>query len=156
MCVTKWLWRDENGFIVSSELVLLASVILIPMLVGMQSVRNSVVQELGDVGEALGNVVQTYSYQGVAGHYSVAFGSQFYDLADQCERQWGNNNNCLNVGTGLGLEDGASVSLGPVNRSSRPLIWNSGIQRAPAISQAPTVSGGSDLSLPIPDSSQTN
>ena len=50
MLITNRLWRDENGFIVSSELVLLASVIVLPLLVGMQTVRDAVVQELADVG----------------------------------------------------------------------------------------------------------
>ena len=62
MTTINGLWRDENGFIVSSELVLLASVILIPLLVGMQTVRDSVVQELGDVGQAIGSLAQSYWY----------------------------------------------------------------------------------------------
>ena len=115
MLIINGLWRDENGFIVSSELVLLASVILIPLLVGMQTVRNSVVQELADVGQAIGVVSQTYWYSGVAGRFSYASGSRFYDQPDQGESNWRNgcnNRNCVTVCIACGQESGNAGAAG--------------------------------------------
>ena len=146
MNIANRLWRDENGFIVSSELVLLASVILIPMLVGMQTVRDSVVQELGDVGQAIGSVAQTYWYGGVAGHCSYVTGSQFFDQPDQCENNWCNNRNCLSVCIACGPESGGVGASGfgsggsgfgggapGPGTGSKPLIWDSGIRPGPGI-----------------------
>lgn len=141
MRIANKLWKDEKGFIVSSELVLLASVILIPLLVGMQTVRDSVVQELGDVGQAIGSVAQTYWYGGVVGHCSYVVGSRFYDQPDQCESNWGNNRNCTSVCIDSGPESGGTGTQGfgggisglGGGSGSKPLIWDSGIRPGPGI-----------------------
>ena len=59
------LWNEEAGFIVSAELVLVATILVIGMIVGLVSVRNQVVQELVDVGQAIGNLSQSYGYGGI-------------------------------------------------------------------------------------------
>lgn len=59
------LWNDEAGFVISAELVLVATLLVIGMIVGLTSLRNQVVQELVDVGQAIGFVSQGYSYMGV-------------------------------------------------------------------------------------------
>ena len=79
------LWNDEAGFIVSSELVLVATVLVLGMIVGISSVRNAVVQELADVASAIGKVNQSYSFSAVTGHNSSTAGSQYVDVNDQCE-----------------------------------------------------------------------
>ena len=48
------LWNDEAGFIVSAELVLIATILVLGMIVGLVSVRDQVVQELGDIALAFG------------------------------------------------------------------------------------------------------
>ncbi len=50
------LRTDETGFVVSTELILIATVLVIGMLVGLVSVRDQVVQELGDVAAAISDV----------------------------------------------------------------------------------------------------
>ncbi len=59
------LWNDEAGFIVSAELVLAATILVIGMIVGLTVLRNQVVQELADLGAALGMISQGYEYTGV-------------------------------------------------------------------------------------------
>lgn len=159
MSTTNRLWRDENGFIVSSELVLIASAILIPLLVGMQTVRDSVVQELADVGQAIGVVSQTYWYAGVAGKCSYASGSRFYDQADQCESNWCNNRNCVSVcidrgqeescGTGGSGFGGGIPGLGA--GGSKPLIWDSGIRPGPPIMYETSPAAESAPISPVPE-----
>ena len=52
----KNLWNDEAGFIVSAELVLVATILVIGMITGLTSVRDAVITELADVGGAIGAV----------------------------------------------------------------------------------------------------
>lgn len=43
------LWNDDRGFVVSSELVLIATVVVIGLLTGLAAVRDAVISELSDV-----------------------------------------------------------------------------------------------------------
>ena len=81
------LWKDDAGFVVSTELVLVATILVIGMVVGLATVRNAVVQELGDVAQAIGNINQSYSYEGVSGRdgSSATAGSDFLDNVDFCD-----------------------------------------------------------------------
>ncbi len=79
------LWADEAGFVVSAELVLVATTLVVGVLVGLVTVRDQVVQELGDLALAIGNVNQSYTYDGVVGHTSATAGSSFQDEQDLCE-----------------------------------------------------------------------
>ena len=86
MTVLHRLWADEAGFVVSAELVLVATILVIGMIVGLTTVRDQVVQELGDIALAIGAVNQSYTYNGVRGHSSETAGSQFYDQPDFCDQ----------------------------------------------------------------------
>jgi Flp pilus assembly pilin Flp len=83
MQMLRRLWKDQDGFVVSTELVLVATILVIGMVVGLATVRNAVVQELGDVAMAIGNINQSYSYDGVTGRNAAQLftaGSMFEDL----------------------------------------------------------------------------
>ncbi len=95
------LLSDENGFIVSSELILIATILVIALVVGLQTVRDAVLQELGDVGAAIGAISQDYSYSGATGHASTINGSQYTDETDFCEVSTANSKNCIGVGIAL-------------------------------------------------------
>ncbi len=79
------LWNDNAGFVVSTELIMIATVLVIGMLVGLVSVRDKVVQELADVAAAVSDISQSYSYNGVTGHTSHTAGSDFVDRTDFCD-----------------------------------------------------------------------
>ena len=79
------LWNEETGAIVSAEIMLIASILVIGMIVGLKSLRDSVVTELADVAQALSNVDQSYSYSGTAGHHAFTAGGFFSDLPDFCD-----------------------------------------------------------------------
>ena len=85
MSMLHQLWADEAGFVVSTELGLVATTLAIGMIVGLATVRDQVVQELGDFALAIGNVNQSYMYEGVSGHTSATAGSDFLDQTDFCE-----------------------------------------------------------------------
>ena len=87
------LLLDESGFIVSAELVLVFTLIFSGTVVGMALVRDAIVQELGDVAEAIGALAQSYISRsveaqletgGVSSHASLA-GSAFNDEEDDCD-----------------------------------------------------------------------
>ncbi len=88
MKVLHQIWKDEAGFVVSTELVLIATILVIGMVVGLATVRNAVVQELGDVAMAIGNINQSYTYTGVQGrnNSSATAGSAFQDELDFCDQ----------------------------------------------------------------------
>lgn len=79
------LWNDDAGFIVSAELVLIATIAVLSLVVGLSEVAYGINQELEDVGSAIASLNQTYQYNGVAGHKGSASGSSFYDQADHCD-----------------------------------------------------------------------
>ena len=79
------LWKDEAGFIVSAELVLIATVAVLAMVVGLSEVANAVNQELEDVASAFGSVNQSFRYQGLTGHGGSSGGACFEDRIDFCD-----------------------------------------------------------------------
>lgn len=81
----KEFWMDEAGVIISSELVLILTILVIGMVAGLSALQTSVVQELGDVAAAFGALSQSYSYGGVTSCCATTDGSFFDDLGDQCD-----------------------------------------------------------------------
>jgi Flp pilus assembly pilin Flp len=85
MNLFKQLWNDEIGVVISAELILVATILVIGMIVGLTTVRDQVIQELGDVAAAIASMNQSYSYSGATGHHSSTAGSEFSDLSDDCD-----------------------------------------------------------------------
>lgn len=76
------LWNDEAGFIVSAELVLVATIGVLALTVGLSEVAFNINHELEDVGSSFGSVNQTYEYNGTAGTKGQSSGSVFWDRKD--------------------------------------------------------------------------
>jgi len=117
----KQLWDDESGFVVSTDLILISSILVIGLLVGLVSVRDQIVQELGDMAVAVGNLNQSYSFAAHAVTYVddngtpgnpgddvtytfTAAGSSFTDTTDIGEV--GSQEN--NTGVGISVTEGAT------------------------------------------------
>lgn len=79
------LWNDQSGAIVSAEIMLIASILVIGVIVGLKSLRDSIVTELADVAQAIANVNQSFSFSGVSGHHAFTAGGAFSDQADFCD-----------------------------------------------------------------------
>lgn len=56
----KKIWNDEGGFVNSMELILVATLAVLGLIVGLVALRDSVTQELGDTGAAVGQLNQSY------------------------------------------------------------------------------------------------
>lgn len=108
MSTLKALWSDESGAIVSTEIVLVITILGIGMVVGLAAVRNSVVTELADVAQAVANVDQSYSYSGVTGHAASSAGSAYTDAPDFCDQQGQGEgtSKCVAVGTAAATSEG--------------------------------------------------
>ena len=78
------LWKDEAGFVVSTELVLVATMLVMAMVVGLESIRDAVTTEMADTASAIAQIDESYSYSAVTGHASSVAGSGFVDLVDFC------------------------------------------------------------------------
>jgi hypothetical protein len=79
------LWNDENGFLVSAEVVLVGTILIIGMIVGHSELSFNVNQELEDVGAAIAGINQTYYYTLAAGRKGESVGSTFLDFEDECD-----------------------------------------------------------------------
>ena len=85
MMVLKRLWNDEAGFVVSTELVLLATVAVVGLITGITAVRDGVVAELSDVAGAVQELNQGYQFNGIQGHNAASAGTQYIDQLDDCD-----------------------------------------------------------------------
>ena len=89
--VLNQLMQDEAGFIVSAELVLVATILVIGLIVGLSEIQYAVVQELNDVADAIGSANQSYRYTGFSAakadgsNKSFTRGSAFVDVVDECD-----------------------------------------------------------------------
>lgn len=87
----KSLWNDECGVILSAELVLIATVLVLGMIVGLVELQCSIVAELSDLSSAFGNLDQSYQVSGFASYKSSGRtkartnGASYSDRADICD-----------------------------------------------------------------------
>ena len=85
------LWTDDTGFVVSAELVLIATVVVIGVLVGLVTIRDQVLQELADTGASIARFNQSYSFSGITGHAASVAGTRFIDRIDFCQGVFGDD-----------------------------------------------------------------
>ena len=78
------LWRDERGFLASSETVLLGTIVIIGTIAGLVTVRDTVATELGDIAHSLLVMDHSYSYAAAVTDCGTAAGSVFEDQSDFC------------------------------------------------------------------------
>ncbi len=85
----KTLWNDENGFIVSAELVLIATILIVGLVVGLAEVSHAVNNELEDVASAFGSMNQSFYVKGLHSDCKGSTpGSGFHDEEDLCDSQY--------------------------------------------------------------------
>ena len=79
------LKNDENGFVVSAELVLVGTILVLGMIVGLTELSYNVNQELEDLGSGIGAINQTYYFTLACGRKGEAVGSTYLDFQDECD-----------------------------------------------------------------------
>ncbi|MDA0285045.1 MAG: branched-chain amino acid aminotransferase [Planctomycetota bacterium] len=73
------LLNDEAGFLISAELILISTVLVLGMVVGLSEVSRAVNQELNDLASAFGSVNQSYRYAGMFDDDDGSYGSDYSD-----------------------------------------------------------------------------
>ena len=79
------LKNDENGFVVSAELVLIGTITVLGMIVGLTELSYGVNEELEDLGSAVGAINQTYYFTLACGKKGEVVGSTNLDFRDECD-----------------------------------------------------------------------
>lgn len=59
------LWTEEDGYILSSEVVLLGSLLVVGSIAGITAVRDSIVGEMEDMSNSLSGMNQSFSIVGI-------------------------------------------------------------------------------------------
>lgn len=80
--------QQDAAYVISTELLLLATVAVIGMLVGLQNIRNTLFHEFEDLVESFGFLNQSYEYQGTTfgdplNGGSTTEGGLFQDTVDE-------------------------------------------------------------------------
>ena len=84
MHVLHRLWSEEEGFIASVDFTLFSTIALIGTIVGAVAYRDALVQELGDLGLAIGFLDQGYIFTGATVGAFGGASSFFFDRPDDC------------------------------------------------------------------------
>jgi len=85
------LWNDESGVILSAEIVLIGTILVLGMIVGLVELQCAIVAELSDISSAIGNLDQSYMVSGMAsakgnGRWKArTYGASYSDRADTCD-----------------------------------------------------------------------
>ncbi|GIX03947.1 MAG: hypothetical protein KatS3mg113_0953 [Planctomycetaceae bacterium] len=108
--------QDEAGFLISSEMILIACLVILGSIVGLATVRDQVTTELADLGDAVSQLNQSYSFSSL--QFTFAFpnatvvgsiaGSSFNDQPDFCAAT------ATPGAQGTGPGDGVCLDFGPL------------------------------------------
>jgi len=82
------LLNDENGFLMSAELILIGTIVVLGLVVGLSEVSFAINNELEDVASAFSSMNQSYSASGSYSQKGRRSGSGFDDERDDCDSQW--------------------------------------------------------------------
>ena len=80
--LSRRLWHDQYGGVVSMELVSLGAVAVLGLAVALTSIRDAVVSEFSDVTGTVQDFNQSYSFNSIAGQAGSTAGSSFADATD--------------------------------------------------------------------------
>ena len=79
------IWKDDAGFVVSIELILISTIAVIGLITGLAAIRNAVVSELSDVAGAVADLNQSYTFNGSTSPSGSTAGSSFTDNTDSVD-----------------------------------------------------------------------
>ncbi len=84
------LFNDQSGAVISAELALVLTILVLGVIVGLSEVAVAVNTELNDISNAIGALDQTYYYTGFKQldkkNTSIYAGSRFTDGHDDCDK----------------------------------------------------------------------
>ncbi len=66
------LWSDDQGALIATEWLFIATIMVIGLVVGLVYVRNAVTSKLSEFAQAIMYINVSYQYPGVVGKFSSA------------------------------------------------------------------------------------
>jgi hypothetical protein len=91
------LWKDDCGALIATEWVFVATILVLGIITGLVSVRQAVIDELGDFANAVLSLNQSYSFSGQRNCQSSTAGSGFIDRTDSI-------NTTSTLASGVGID----------------------------------------------------
>jgi Flp pilus assembly pilin Flp len=73
------LWNDDQGALIATEFLFVATILIIGIVVGLSALRGAVNAELAELGNAILALNQGYSISGLTGCCASTEGSQAID-----------------------------------------------------------------------------
>lgn len=98
-------WQEEDGAILSSELLLVSTLLVVGLVAGLDATRSAILTEMSDVSAAIGTMNQSFSVSGITSPNASTAGSMFVDSVDQGDptQQFGRfanqSNSCVMICT---------------------------------------------------------
>ena len=84
--MARQLWNDESGSVLTAEVVLLATILILGMIVGAKAFRDASVTEWADFAQSIANLDQSYNIPDASTPSGLAgSGSGFVDARDYCD-----------------------------------------------------------------------
>jgi len=77
--IAERLWNDDAGALIAMELLFVATILVIGIIVGLAGLRDAIVVELTELGNAILALSQGYTISGLTGCCSATDGSQAID-----------------------------------------------------------------------------
>ncbi len=116
------IWRDERGFVNTTDVMLMTTILGIGMIVGIVMLRNQVVQEFTDVGSAVGALNQTYVYSERISDFTLPDAANWLGVHFVNKSNYADEKDFGDVPDPIGAEPGGiSVrSPAPVNPNTTP------------------------------------
>jgi hypothetical protein len=142
------LCRDDAGVVLSAELVIIVTVVVLGLVVGLAHVQTAVVTELQDTGAAIASLNQSYGVTGFRGcrkawgFTSWTAGSAFTDVFDTC---LGGVGTCEIVGGATYVESRTPVTVAPT-----PTCTTCVPEPAPHVEQCLTCPPSGTSLAPVP------
>jgi hypothetical protein len=92
-CIASRLAAEETGAVLSMEMILTATILVLGSIVGLSAFRDAVVQEMGDIGAGLASLDHSYRYNSIEQSEvienvfleSQILGSSYSDNLNFCE-----------------------------------------------------------------------
>lgn len=114
------LYRNEAGFIVSTELLLVSTLLVIGLVVGHSTLRDQVITEVADSADAISALDQSFTYSAInVPAYGSVAGTTFSDAADFCDSNdngaQGVTNNFTGTCVTIDANDPGAGTQSPVN-----------------------------------------
>lgn len=114
-------WADEAGFIISAELVLVITIMVIGLVAGLSTMRDALLSEMMGISGALTSLNQSYRIPAVIGPNGTAIaGSQFVDYNTLINSAQPNKSQDKSTFDGVITP----LSFSPSDENDRPLVEN--------------------------------